>query len=125
MIQVKMRDGTTRMLDEAQVRISWPVSEPNEGTVEYGLADVEKLVFVEPELFTMPGLTGGMPVVGLALRDSSDLMVETAMPTGFALDFATAISQQVIIAEKAVAKPKIERVQSLPAGTPPPPGAPR
>lgn len=124
MIHVKLKDGTTRPLDEAKVTLVWKNVEDEEQAVAdggvgaslvedhtYDLSDVVKFIMVEPMVYLAPGVGGGMPLVALAFRDTSDLAFEAPMPAAFALDLAERLPVECIEAEKMAndGKPLIAR----------------
>lgn len=100
MIHVVLADGSRRALDEAEVTLSWPPGPTEEiDRHEYALEDVRKLVMIDAEIVVGPGLIGGgMPVVGLALLDTSDLSIEVPMPLESALEIAKRLPQAVLAA---------------------------
>lgn len=134
MIRVVLKDGTQRDLGEAKVTLTWEAplgtSEVDPGSVEYALDDVHALIVIDPNLKTMAGMLGGMPIMGVALVDDrgTGIRVETPMPLGFANDLGHQLvketdryAAQVKLASGNTKK-ALERFQALPADLPPPPG---
>jgi hypothetical protein len=116
MIVVSLKDGTKRALDKAEVVLGWEVPHAHFPDVkvidQFTLADVIALLLIEPEMGAMPGKMGGMPIVGLAFTDASDLRVEVPLP----LDFAEAVGRQLIEMVEAVRAGTAQVYRTMPGG---------
>lgn len=104
MIEVRLRNGTTFMADEAE----WTVVPPGSQDV-YGWKDVEVIGLAEIGYEVTQGHFGPpgrpqMPIRGLRFFDPSDLRIEVPMPLAVAREIGELLSTS-----------KIEVVQHLPA----------
>jgi hypothetical protein len=97
-IRLKFEDGTEKMLDECEVTVAY-TGEDGE-TVVRQISEVSKVMLIEPTMFVAPGLIGGMPVLGLAFVDASDLAIEVPIPCEFALDLAEKLPVDVLEAQR-------------------------
>lgn len=128
MIQVRLSDGTSRMLDEAEVKLTWTEKPGQEGEEpvehEYNLADVNALIFLDPSFDLMHGIFSGMPIVGIRIADPTDLRIEVPMPVEVALEMAEQLPIEVKKAKslEGSERPAIPIFRSLPGRMPKPPG---
>jgi hypothetical protein len=105
MIYAVLTDGTRRALDQASVTLTWAEPGPNEDVLRsFILKDVVKLVMIEPDVRIAPGNMNGMPVVGIALHDTSDVVVEVPMPADYAEDMGRELQQYAKVSREAAIK---------------------
>lgn len=117
MIVVVLKDGSRRTLDKAKVTLEWTIDDA--GTVEtFTLDEVKALMVMDPEVGTMLGDIGGMPVLGMRFTDTSDLRIEIPIPVGDAATLGNQLVEMVTAAQS-----KVHRVGLMPSTLPPPPGA--
>lgn len=129
MIEVVLEDGTRRDLAGAEVTLTWKAPEIGAES-SYALEDVKVLLLINPNLGTMAGMFRGMPIMGVAFtNDDPDLRIEVPMPLGFANDLGQQLTRETdrfaahVKAAGGNGAKALQRFQSLPADTPPPPGA--
>lgn len=97
MIQLTFADGSKRWLDHhAAVSLQW-------GEMQYDWSEVRRMMVIDPVVRVADGKLRGMPIRGLVLEDTTDLLIEVPMTVtdaqelGEQLKFGTQIARPKLI----------------------------